>query len=1702
MMVPTGEARAEPTEWVGNAEVEALLSRLPELMRSTDQSLAYALAVLERVACQGDDEGQTKALLRVLALHATPHPALTRQLVEVIGCHESPAWLVEVAAQLCDAGEEGINMVVEQYKELLSRDRAFLVPVIGSLGELPLPTALKGQVLSMMQESLSIVEETDVPTVIRALLASLSPSTRASIVRTLRQHASSLPASSLPLVVELIGSALRADGAAAAAYLQAVRRDRAGLSSLDVAILVVLGSRRGDRGSVHTVVLSCIRTGTLRPEAVRAAIGAPAASTRQPAGVSAAAATVQLLDMSYTPTWLALVESLARQASAGEERVAAVVVAVYTALFSAHVMARSEIVGALLRASIAPPMVALQTAAARAAQGRARARGEDAARPPMCGMVADSASQALVALGSSELLPLSDHAHLMEEAIYHVAGERLAYERLCAVLGAVAGLKDGLLGNLLVFCRKHLFSAVDGMQRAALTLATHIIHQPAGVSDEDRAALLGLALGAITKQRSLGGAVVELCDLLTYNLGRFGEAQIREAFEQTLLPTLQREASGGAQAQRQQPGGSVMEQLVEVGPASHHVDLLGGAGSGDSGKSLRLVTSQWVGKYHPQVAAGMGATPGVEWVERRPQILPALIRTYAVVGHRLGQTPDPAHGAHLCRYFVPACAVRMARRGQKTDADEGSTVTVDRVEAAEVAWCCVYTASAARAALAAVSVADEEQELDREEQAQEACTIGVALRSLSFSYRWLRAAEAAAEELEGWGGDEEASAVRTALLALPALPRGLLSRVLAQLVPAFPATEGSGAHDEDRHLHEYLLHCIHDQLLREAETTLHAWVCRWASRGDRTTGVSYGCAKQHGQALLTEGTDETTIGGELGACLAGVLVRSLERYSRLAADSLHRMHHYAGGAEARGDDSDDTPLDVDDEDCVDTCGMLCTIWRLLAVALEVGSRSTRARQAWMLCLARAVLRASAAGPAVAAAASAARTAEAGGDGQEVWAHAVLFAYVGSHFALSAEPHAALLSLDVLVSLSRAQEAGSGNFNAIAQLYGRFMQTTYTHTASQLGVRLPRLPLVALLCASIRGHGRGESVADRWSAGLLKMCNAPPKLTGGINQCEKRLAHHALLSLSALVSTAAAATTASTGGVVEMLPVATDLLGCVETFLRQDGAAGSSRSLFVLPAITPLTLPLFVDHVLRVAASFDQHVKPTDTDSSSSSSSSHTPTSASASASATESLASLGTGLRLRQRLGFVLWELELAGVAGGWSASSAGVITRRYLRHLAVALPAVRKRLQKEVLPAIGRNAGGADLCCGEVVSAAAALVAQLRRLCGLVKTREQERGVRLSQRSAGKGRAKYQADEEDDDEDDAQDDDELTAAPAAAAATAQATNFSVPQQRKRSRAPPAATSGVGAARRPPKWQLRRLVHEEDESLEDDDADLDVADLGGEFADDVVSETDEEGEEQERREADEEAAEQPAAAAAPRQVAAAPPTSARRSAAGRSGRRGHSLLSRVTYAVASLAELLLSAPPQMRTALLEADQRHGSSASPAADATNERSAGVVAAPDSGGSASKLQTMLSRFLEPPPTGSAGGATVASGGTSGRAGGGAAATDPVGAVTSAAAAIRGRDEAVRAANAADGYDSSDSDDADGLGGMGRRGRIAKPRPAASADAFRAVPRLPVEPVKEDAKAAALAARLGSSPSAAAAAAEGPQAEIWGHSPDPRR
>ena len=73
-----------------------------------------------------------------------------------------------------DSSRNEIESVVNQYKQLIQQDRSYLVPVLGSLSEFELPKDLKNEVFDLASESLDIVDEEDLPTIIKTMLSSLT----------------------------------------------------------------------------------------------------------------------------------------------------------------------------------------------------------------------------------------------------------------------------------------------------------------------------------------------------------------------------------------------------------------------------------------------------------------------------------------------------------------------------------------------------------------------------------------------------------------------------------------------------------------------------------------------------------------------------------------------------------------------------------------------------------------------------------------------------------------------------------------------------------------------------------------------------------------------------------------------------------------------------------------------------------------------------------------------------------------------------------------------------------------------------------------------------------------------------------------------------------------------------------------------------------------------------------------------------------------------------------------------------------------------------------------------------------------------------------------------------------------------------------------------------------------------------------------
>ena len=155
-------------------------------------------------------EAAARRLLRVLCESMTPHPSLTTQLLELLPVFEWPAELIGSMAALIGGTDAELDALLAVYRALLEDDSGLLVPVLGSLCELPTghsdahggssravsasPTlavkstvrhastsaapaasasraaARRAEAMSLGRGALGVVAEADVPAVLRALL--------------------------------------------------------------------------------------------------------------------------------------------------------------------------------------------------------------------------------------------------------------------------------------------------------------------------------------------------------------------------------------------------------------------------------------------------------------------------------------------------------------------------------------------------------------------------------------------------------------------------------------------------------------------------------------------------------------------------------------------------------------------------------------------------------------------------------------------------------------------------------------------------------------------------------------------------------------------------------------------------------------------------------------------------------------------------------------------------------------------------------------------------------------------------------------------------------------------------------------------------------------------------------------------------------------------------------------------------------------------------------------------------------------------------------------------------------------------------------------------------------------------------------------------------------------------------------------------
>jgi hypothetical protein len=225
------------------------MEHLPRPSHSDDDvfHLQPALEMVGELVLAGGDKAKCDRILKALVSSCQPHPLLTKELVFLLATFELPAMLIPYLPRLVGDEVEEVEMVVNHLKDMMEADRDLLVLIIGTMSELSLSTAMKREVCDITIAALKVVDESDMPTIIRTMLKSLTTKTGGKVMASIRRESTTLSDSGELLVMEVISDALQSNMDTVFLYFDSVFDDKSsdGLVLLDLMVIqILIGSPR------------------------------------------------------------------------------------------------------------------------------------------------------------------------------------------------------------------------------------------------------------------------------------------------------------------------------------------------------------------------------------------------------------------------------------------------------------------------------------------------------------------------------------------------------------------------------------------------------------------------------------------------------------------------------------------------------------------------------------------------------------------------------------------------------------------------------------------------------------------------------------------------------------------------------------------------------------------------------------------------------------------------------------------------------------------------------------------------------------------------------------------------------------------------------------------------------------------------------------------------------------------------------------------------------------------------------------------------------------------------------------------------------------------------------------------------------------------------------------------------------------------
>ncbi|CAM9632114.1 unnamed protein product [Chrysoparadoxa australica] len=522
---------------------EALVLCRP-LLRSELTALSAGTALLERIRQGMEDEQGVAAIMQLIKSSSTPSIPLAEQVIHLLPVVEPKAVvaLVSTIPALVAGKAISIDQVVEEYVRLMKEDRSLIVPVIGSLHDLPLSAELKSKVAELTLEALALVDEEDVPVVVRTLLRATAPSS--VVFHQLRRETAGLQYETIAVMVEVLADAFTQEsvaeaflGSVTAMITTAPDAEDSEMVPLDVIGLLLLLSHPHESKPLQKLLSLLLQL----PKAVPFQVLRDLSSNLDSRDLQWVRLLGPMLDLGL---WLLIMPSQAGTSGQALRRGACELL---FSLFKQHPCIRLRLVSACLSA----------TAAGRG--GRQAGKGGASEQPPS----AVAAGQLLVVLAKRQGPAMAPYAHSIAEAVMHSSGvaarqmSEIPLTLLCESISLLVPHAQGLLNTLLVHVQKQLLvaggpvhlhrsqgpagSAAGNGQATALLLAKQILTQGSWLEPRDRAALINWTVRMLQNHK-IGGALevadgaageplrtaAAACDLLLLSGGRAGVAAVED----------------------------------------------------------------------------------------------------------------------------------------------------------------------------------------------------------------------------------------------------------------------------------------------------------------------------------------------------------------------------------------------------------------------------------------------------------------------------------------------------------------------------------------------------------------------------------------------------------------------------------------------------------------------------------------------------------------------------------------------------------------------------------------------------------------------------------------------------------------------------------------------------------------------------------------------------------------------------------------------------------------------------------------------------------------------------------------------------------------------------------------------------------------------------------------------------------------------